>query len=129
MKQRLVCRQIIFVNMYSSLTFSARFLQCSRVPGYPINPKCGYTFLCLSVCPCLSLSLACGSLYLLLFPVKVWHGGSVVSSVPSVRRVAGSNPTLAATWGPFVQVLHSQLPVVLWHVNSDTVSMLELGHL
>ena len=31
----------------------------------------------------------------------VGHGGSVVSSVPCVRMVAGSNPTLAATKGPW----------------------------
>ena len=47
-------------------------------------------------------------------------------SVPCVRRVAGSNPTLAATWVPW-QILHSQLPVALQHVKSDSVSMLLSG--
>ena len=30
------------------------------------------------------------------------RGGSVVGSVPRVRKVAGSNPTLAATFRPWV---------------------------
>ena len=34
------------------------------------------------------------------------HGGSVVGSVPCVRRVAGSNPTLAAKYRDLGQVLH-----------------------
>ena len=34
-------------------------------------------------------------------PIEVGRGGSLVSSVPFVRRVAGSNPTLVATYGPW----------------------------
>ena|SRR6218665_1682281 len=37
----------------------------------------------------------------LLIPLSVEHGGSVESSVPSVRKVAGLNSTLAATQGPW----------------------------
>ena len=50
------------------------------------------------------------------------RGGSGVGSVPCVRRVVhvGLNPGLG-------QVLHSQLPVTLWRVNSDSVSMLYSG--
>ena len=50
--------------------------------------------------------------------VVQWWG-----SAPSVWMVAGSNRTLA-TMEDLGQVLHSQLPVALQHVNSDTVSML-----
>ena len=32
---------------------------------------------------------------------NVGHGGSGVSLVPCIWRVAGSNPTLAATYGPW----------------------------
>ena len=46
----------------------------------------------------------------------------MVSSVPRVWTVAGLNPTLA--FRDLEQVLHTQFPVALWHVNSDTVSML-----
>ena len=31
--------------------------------------------------------------------VYVGHGGSVVGSVPCVRRITGLSPTLAATYG------------------------------
>src|SRR6218665_824646 len=41
-------------------------------------------------------------------------------SVPCVRKVAVSDPTLVAISG---QVLHSQLPIALRRVNSDTVSL------
>jgi|SRR6218665_3126102 len=51
------------------------------------------------------------------------RGASATSSAPSVRKVAGSNPTLAATLGKSF----AQLPVALWCVNSDTVSMLQMG--
>ena len=53
----------------------------------------------------------------------VGRGGSVVSLVPCVRKVAGSNSTLSPRRN-LRQVLHSQLPVTLQHVNSDIVSML-----
>src|SRR6218665_828639 len=38
------------------------------------------------------------------FGYEVWHmgrGGSLVDSSPFVRRVVGSNPALAAAWGPW----------------------------
>ena len=40
-------------------------------------------------------------------------GGSLVDSLPFVRRVVGSNPALATTGRDLGQVLHSQLPVAL----------------
>src|SRR6218665_998532 len=52
------------------------------------------------------------------------RGGSVVSTAPYVRRVEGSNPTLATTCRDLEQVLHSQLHVALRCGNSDIVSML-----
>ena len=42
---------------------------------------------------------------------SVGRGCSLVDSAPFVQRVAGSNPTLAATYRDLGQVLHSQLPV------------------
>jgi len=41
------------------------------------------------------------------------RGGSVVSSVPSIQRVAGSHPTLPPC-RDLGQVLRSQLPLALW---------------
>jgi len=46
----------------------------------------------------------------------------VIGLVPCARKLTGSNPTLATEYGPWT--LHLQLPVALWCVNSDTVSML-----
>src|SRR6218665_1666182 len=54
-------------------------------------------------------------------------GGSVISSMPSVQRVAGLNPNIACHVGTLdkvLKVLHSHLPVALWCVNLDTVSTL-----
>jgi|SRR6218665_3819812 len=43
--------------------------------------------------------------HLYIMPVEMRtelkHGDSVLGSVPSVQNVAGSNPTLAATYGPW----------------------------
>jgi len=44
--------------------------------------------------------------------MNVERGGSIVDSWPFARRVVGSNPALAATYGPWA-ILHSQLPVTL----------------
>jgi len=53
------------------------------------------------------------------------RGDSVVGSVSCICKVAGSDPTLAATpHRDLGQVLHSQLPVALRRVNFDTVSLL-----
>ena len=35
---------------------------------------------------------------------KCGHGGSLVDSSLFVQRVVGSNPTLAASWGPWVSL-------------------------
>ena len=43
------------------------------------------------------------------------------------RRIAGSNPVLAATYADLGHVLHLQLPVSLRRVNSDTVSIVVVG--
>ena|SRR6218665_4026758 len=51
------------------------------------------------------------------------RGGSVVSPMPCVRMVAGSNPTLAPR-EDLGQVLHLQSPVALRRVNSSTISVL-----
>ena len=47
--------------------------------------------------------------------------------MPFDRRVAGSNPALAATYRDLGQVLHLQLPVALRRVKSDTVSSAVVG--
>ena len=49
-----------------------------------------------------------------LAELHVRRGGSLVDSEPFVRRVAGSNPALTATYRDLRQVFHSQLPVALW---------------
>jgi len=56
------------------------------------------------------------------------RGSSVVGLGASVRKVLGSNSTLAVTYGLW-QILHSQFPVALQRVNSVTVSMLWSGAL
>ena len=50
--------------------------------------------------------------------------GSVVGSVPCVQKVAGLNPTLAASQGPLASPSLVVAYVVLRQVNSDTVSYL-----
>src|SRR6218665_3610278 len=57
----------------------------------------------------------------ILCRVFVRHGGSVVSSVSGVSQVRIPLQPPRTDLG---QVLHSQLPVVLQCVDSDTVSML-----
>ena len=60
-------------------------------------------------------------------PPIVGRGVTLVESMSFERRVACSNPALAATLGPIGQVLHLQLPVALRRVNSDTVSIAVVG--
>jgi len=57
--------------------------------------------------------------------ITVGRGDSGVNSVPCVRK--GSNPTPQPPRRDLRQVVYSRLPVALWRVNSDTVSVLLLG--
>ena len=56
----------------------------------------------------------------------VGRGGALVESMPFDRRVVGSNPALAETFGPW-QVLRSRLPIAPRRVNSDTVPVVVVG--
>ena len=51
-----------------------------------------------------------------------------IGRMPFDRKVAGSNPALAATYRDLGQVLHLQLPAALRRVNSDTVSIAVVGN-
>ena len=53
----------------------------------------------------------------------VARGSSLVDSVPFVRRVAVSNPALAATYWDHGQVLHSQLPVAIQREERHSIQV------
>ena len=57
----------------------------------------------------------------------VMCGGSVVNSVPCVRKVAGSNQTLAAAYGPWASCSLVVACSASGVINSDTDAMLQSG--